>query len=85
MVREGVVREAGGTSHEPPPELRSGLAGRFNAEPIIHSVPESLFASEVLFRRLHGYMTQQELDLLQLTSRIVAESSTRPPPMPGPA
>jgi hypothetical protein len=37
-------------------------------EPIIHGMTESLLTTQVFFRRLHGYMTQQELDLLQLAS-----------------
>jgi hypothetical protein len=37
----------------------------FNAEAIIHGLPEPLFASQVFFRRLHRYMTKQELNLLQ--------------------
>jgi hypothetical protein len=53
----------------------TGMQSLSRGEPIIHSVSESLFASEVLFRPLHGHMAQQKLDLLQLTSRIVAESS----------
>jgi hypothetical protein len=55
--------------------MLSGL----NAEPIIDGVPESLFASQVFFCRLHGHMTEQKLDLLQLTPRIMAEASARPP------
>jgi len=39
-----------------------------NTEPIIHSMPESLLATQVFFRRLYGYMTEQKLDLFQLAS-----------------
>ena len=41
-------------------------------------MPESLFATQVFFRRLHRNMTEQKLDLLQFTSRIMAEASARP-------
>ena len=50
-----------------------------DAESIIYSFSEPLFAAQVLFRSPHRYMTEQELDLLQFASRIVAESCTRPP------
>jgi len=39
-----------------------------NTEPIIHGMLESLLATQVFLRRLHGYMTKQELNLFQLTS-----------------
>jgi hypothetical protein len=39
-----------------------------DTEPIIHSMTESLVATQVFFRRLHGHMTEQKLDLLQFTS-----------------
>ena len=38
-----------------------------NTELIVHSMPESLLATQVFFSGLHGYMTEQELDLLKLT------------------
>ena len=37
-----------------------------------------LFAAEIALRRLHGCVTQQELDLLQLTTAAVAELGTSP-------
>ena len=37
-----------------------------DAKPIIHGVSESLLTSQVFFRRLHRYMAEQKLDLLQL-------------------
>jgi hypothetical protein len=58
--------------------MRTGLCD-VNTEPIIHCVSESLLTSQVFFCGLHGYMTEQKLDLLQLASRIVTEASARPP------
>jgi hypothetical protein len=37
-----------------------------------------LLAAQVFFRRLHGYMTEQKLNLFKLTSGIVTEPRTRP-------
>jgi len=41
-------------------------------------MPQILFAAEIAFRRLHGCMAQQELDLLQLATAAVAELGTGP-------
>jgi len=46
---------------------------------IVYGIPDPLLTAQVTFRRLHGNMAQQKLDLLQLTSRRVAESRTRSP------
>jgi hypothetical protein len=51
---------------------------RFNAEPIVHGLPESLLTAQVFLRRLHGDMTEQKLDLLRLAFRIMTEPSARP-------
>ena len=45
-----------------------GLGRRLNPEPIIHGMAESLLASKIFLRSLDGYMTEKELDLLQLAS-----------------
>jgi hypothetical protein len=37
---------------------------------------EPLFASEVPLGRLHGYVPQKKLDLLQLTSRLMTQAGT---------
>jgi hypothetical protein len=50
-----------------------------NPELIIHSMPEPLLAAQVFFCRLDGYMPKEKLNLLQFTSRIMAEASARPP------
>jgi len=39
-----------------------------NAEPIIHGMSEPLLASQVFLSRLHGYMTQEKLNLFQFAS-----------------
>ena len=59
------------------PNLESN--DRFDAESIIYSLSEPLLAAQVLLCGLHRYLTEQELDLLQFASRIVTESSARPP------
>jgi hypothetical protein len=45
--------------------VQPSSSGRFNAEPIIHGMAETLLTSQVFLRRLHRYMTEQELDLFQ--------------------
>ena len=51
---------------------------RFDPDPIIDGVVEALFASEISLGRLHRDVSQQELDLLQLASRLMTETSTCP-------
>jgi hypothetical protein len=46
---------------------------------IVHRMSEILFAAEIAFRRLHGYMTQQELNLLKLSAVRVAQLRTGSP------
>jgi len=46
---------------------------------IVHRMSEILFAAEIAFRRLHGYMPQQELNLLQLSAVRVAQLRTGSP------
>ena len=42
-------------------------------EQVVHRMSEILFAAEITFRRLHGCVTQQELNLLQLAPAAVAK------------
>lgn len=42
-------------------------------EKIIHWMPEILFAAEIMFCGLNRCMPEQELNLLQLTTAIVAQ------------
>jgi len=46
---------------------------------IVHRMSEILFAAEIAFRRLHGYMPQQELNLLKLSAVRVAQLRTGSP------
>jgi hypothetical protein len=45
---------------------------------IVDGMAQVLFAAEIAFRRLHGCMAQQELDLFQLTTAAVAELGASP-------
>ena len=51
---------------------------RFDSDSVIDRRRDSLLAAQVAFRRLNGDMPQKELDLLQFSSRGVAESGTGP-------
>jgi len=46
---------------------------------IVDRMSEVLFAAEIAFRRLHGCMPQQELNLLQLATARVAQLRTCSP------
>jgi hypothetical protein len=43
---------------------------------IIHGVPEPLFATEVPLGSLHRNVAEQELDLFQFTTCLVAQART---------
>ena len=49
------------------------LPVRSEVKKIVHRMSEILFAAEIAFRRLHGYMPQQELNLLQLAPARVTQ------------
>ncbi len=68
------------TRVDPP---RQSSVGRFDADMKVHSTPDSLLAAQASFRRLHRNTAEQKLNLLQLTSRGVAEPRTRPPEVLG--
>jgi len=44
---------------------------RFDADAIIHRVPEPLLAAEIPFSRLDAHVAEQKLDLLQLAASLV--------------
>ena len=44
------------------------LPVRSEVKKIVHRMSEILFAAQIAFRRLHGYMPQQELNLLKLSA-----------------
>jgi hypothetical protein len=54
------------------------LLFRLDADFVIDGGAKSLIAAEVLFSGLKAYVSEQELDLLQLSSVHVTQSSTRP-------
>ncbi len=47
--------------------------------PIIHRVAEALPTTQVALGRLHRNMPKKELNLLQLTTRLMAKTGTGPP------
>ena len=49
---------------------------RFQPNPIIHSIAESLFAAQVPLRRLHRDVPQKELNLLQFTAGLMTKMGT---------
>jgi len=55
---------------------------RSEVEKIVHWMPEILFAAEVAFRGLDRCMSEQELNLLKLTTTVVAQLRTSPALMP---
>jgi len=55
------------------------LPVRSEVKKIVHRMSEILFAAEMAFRRLHGYMPQQELSLLKLSAARVAQLRTGSP------
>src|SRR5882724_6944945 len=64
------------------PEMATSLAiarHEHNAKSIVHRLFEPLFASDVSFRRLHGSMPQQELNLLKFPARPMAQPRAAAP------
>ena len=51
---------------------------RFDADAVVHRSANSLLAAEITLRRLDGDMAQQELDLLQLSSRFATQAGAGP-------
>lgn len=62
--------------------LHVGTGLRFDADIVIHSSANSLLTSEVSFRRLDGNVSEQELNLLQLSPARVAELGAGAAKMP---
>ena len=56
-----------------------GWSDVFQAQVVIHRVPQFLFASEIVLGRLNGCMAKQELNLFKLSPRQVAESCAGTP------
>ena len=51
----------------------------FDADPVIHRGPNALLAAEVSLRRLDRDVPEEELDLLQLAARRMAQPSACSP------
>src|SRR5207249_8076317 len=54
------------------------LSCRFDADLVVYRSLQTLLASEILFRRLHRDVVEQELDLLQFASDCVTQACTGP-------
>jgi hypothetical protein len=55
----------------------NGSRLRLKAKVVIHSVPQSLFAAQIPFGRLHTDMSEQELDLLEFSPCEVTQTRAR--------
>jgi hypothetical protein len=51
---------------------------RPQADVIVDRIPESLFAPQVPFRRLHRNVSQQKLNLLQFPTSLMAQTGASP-------
>ncbi len=56
---------------------------RSEVKKIVHRMSEILFAAEIAFRRLDRCVSQQELNLFQLSSAVMTQLRTRPPQVVG--
>ena len=65
--------------------FRSPQHIRSEVKKIVHWMPEILLAAQVALRGLDRRVTEQELNLLELTAAVVAQLRTGPPPMPNAA
>jgi hypothetical protein len=52
---------------------------RSEVKQIVYRMSEILLAAKIAFRRLHGRMPKQELNLLKLTTAVVTQLRTGPP------
>jgi hypothetical protein len=60
------------------PGIRSGLDSHF----VVDCVTQLLLATEILLGRLDGYVSEQELNLIQFAAGKVAEPGAGAAPMP---
>jgi hypothetical protein len=44
------------------------LSSRLDADLVVHGEPELLFTAEVMFRRLDGHVTEEELNLVEFAA-----------------
>jgi hypothetical protein len=52
---------------------------RFDADAVVHSSADPLLAPEITFSCLHGNVAEKELDLIQFSTRCVAQLRARTP------
>ena len=52
---------------------------RFDADVVIHGTVDPLLAAEIVFSCLDGNVPEKELDLIQLSTRCMAQLRARPP------
>ena len=62
--------------------LRLDIASEVEVKEIVYRMSEILFAAEIAFRRLDRCVSQQELNLFQLSSAVVTQLRTGPAVMP---
>jgi hypothetical protein len=51
---------------------------RFQSDPVVDWVAQALLATKIAPSSLNRHMSEQELDLFEFTSRLVAEPGARP-------
>jgi hypothetical protein len=51
-------------------------AVRFKSDRIVHRILKALFAAQVALSSFNGNMSEEKLDLFELTSCLMAEAST---------
>jgi hypothetical protein len=58
------------------------LASRFDPDLVVYGDSQLLLTAEVMLGRLDGHMSEQELDLVELTACQMTEAGTCAPKMP---
>jgi len=61
------------SSHISPREVPVHLFGRLDADTIVHSITDSLFAAKISLRRLDRNVPEQKLDLFEFSAGHVTE------------
>ena len=56
---------------------------RFDADVVVHGATNPLLAAEIAFSCLHGNVPEKELDLIQFSTRCVAQLRARTPQIMG--
>jgi hypothetical protein len=71
-----LVAQGGSDSQNPSCRLVASRGIRFNAHPVVHRVPELLFAPEVALGCLNRDVPEEELDLVQFAPGQVTQAGT---------